>query len=81
MAIYSLKFRTVHASCVTHSTETAQLLAHATSQLPTPGFVLTKRKRAVLALMVEMLNNTQIAVRLTVSPFNVKSHLSCILQN
>ena len=58
VAIYFLKFRAVHASHVTHSTETAQLLAHATSQLPTPGFVLTERKHAVLALMVEMLNNT-----------------------
>jgi DNA-binding NarL/FixJ family response regulator len=49
----------------------AAAVAHAISQLPTPGFVLTERKRAVLALMVEMLNNTQIAARLTVSPFNV----------
>ena len=58
MAIYSLKFRAVHASCVTLSTETAQLLAHATSQLKTPGFVLTERERLMLALMVERLNNT-----------------------
>ena len=58
VAIYSLKFRAVHASCVTHSTETAQLLAHATSQLPTPGFVLTERERVALALIVERLNNT-----------------------
>jgi len=56
--IYSLKFRTVHASCVTHSTETTQLLAYATSQLPTPGFVLTECDREVLALMVEEPNNT-----------------------
>ena len=58
MAIYSLKFRAVHASCVTHSTETAQLLAHATSQLPTPGFALTECDREVLALMVEEPNKT-----------------------
>jgi len=58
VAIYSLKFSTVHASRVTHSTETAQLLAHATSQLKTPGFIFTEREHVVLALMVERLNNT-----------------------
>ena len=58
MTIYSLKFRKVHASRVTHYAETAQLLAHATSQLKTPGFVLTERERVVLALIVERLNNT-----------------------
>jgi len=33
----------------------------------------------VLALMVEGLNNTQIAAKLTISPSTVKSHVSNIL--
>jgi two-component system, NarL family, response regulator LiaR len=49
------------------------------SQLPTPGFDLIEREREVLTLMIEGLNNTQIAARLTVSPFTIKSHVSNIL--
>ena len=44
-----------------------------------PGLDLTEREREVLALMVEGLNNTQIAGRLTVSPSTIKSHVSNIL--
>jgi len=40
---------------------------------------LTDREREVLALMVEGLNNTQIAEKLTVSPSTIKSHVSSIL--
>jgi len=71
--------RAAHAGRTTLSPEAAQALVHAASQPPAPGIDLTERERAVLALMVEGLNNTQIAARLTVSPSTVKSHVSNIL--
>jgi len=49
------------------------------NQPPTPGLDLTERELEVLALMVEGLNNTQIAGRLSVSPSTIKSHVSNIL--
>jgi NarL family two-component system response regulator LiaR len=71
--------RAAHAGRATLSPEAAQALVHAASQPPAPGFDLTERERVVLELMVEGLNNTQIAARLTVSPSTVKSHVSNIL--
>jgi two-component system, NarL family, response regulator LiaR len=71
--------RSAHAGRATLSPEAAQALVHASSQLPVPGYDLTERERAVLALMVEGLNNTQIAGKLTVSPSTIKSHVSNIL--
>lgn len=71
--------RAAHAGRSTLSPEAAQALVHAASQPPQPGLDLTERERVVLGLMVEGLNNTQIAGRLTVSPSTVKSHVSNIL--
>jgi NarL family two-component system response regulator LiaR len=71
--------RAAHAGRSTLSPEAAQALVHAASQPPAPGLDLTEREREVLALMVEGLNNTQIAGRLIVSPSTVKSHVSNIL--
>jgi two-component system, NarL family, response regulator LiaR len=71
--------RAAHAGRSTLSPEAAQALVHATSQPAGPGVDLTERELEVLALMVEGLNNTQIAARLTVSPSTVKSHVSNIL--
>ncbi len=71
--------RAAHAGRATLSPEAAQALVHAASQPPALGIDLTERERAVLSLMVEGLNNTQIAGKLTVSPSTVKSHVSNIL--
>ena len=71
--------RAAHAGRATLSPEAAQALVHAASRPLAPGLDLTERERTVLALMVEGLNNTQIAARLTVSPSTVKSHVSNIL--
>jgi two-component system, NarL family, response regulator LiaR len=71
--------RAAHAGRATLSAEAAQALVQTTSQASTPGIDLTEREREVLALMVEGLNNTQIAGKLTVSPSTIKSHVSNIL--
>lgn len=72
--------RAAHAGRGTLSPEAAQALVHAATQPPTPGHDLTKRERTVLALMVEGLNNTEIAEKLVVSPSTIKSHVSHILR-
>ena len=71
--------RSAHAGRSTLSPEAAQALVHAVSQPLATGFDLTEREQIVLALMVEGLNNTQIAGRLMVSPSTIKSHVSNIL--
>jgi two-component system, NarL family, response regulator LiaR len=71
--------RAAHSGRATLSPEATQALVHAANQPPVPGQDLTERERAVLALMVEGLNNTQIAGRLVVSPSTIKTHVSHIL--
>jgi len=71
--------RAAHSGRATLSPEAAQVLVEAVNQPPVPGLDLTEREREVLALMVEGLNNTQIAGRLAVSPSTIKSHVSNIL--
>ena len=64
----------------TLASEAAQVLIQAArSPAEKPGFDLTSREREVLALMVEGLNNNQIADRLVVSVSTAKFHVSSIL--
>ena len=71
--------RAAHVGRTTLSPEAAQALVETSNQPPMPGLDLTEREREVLALMVEGLNNTQIAGRLVVSPSTIKSHVSNVL--
>ena len=71
--------RGAYSGRATLSTEVAQALVETANQPPAPGLDLTEREREVLALMIEGLNNTQIAGRLTVSPSTIKSHVSNVL--
>jgi NarL family two-component system response regulator LiaR len=71
--------RAAHAGRTTLSPDVAQVIVEAANQPPALGGDLTEREREVLTLMIEGLNNTQIAGRLTVSPSTVKSHVSNIL--
>jgi NarL family two-component system response regulator LiaR len=71
--------RAAHSGRATLSPEAAQSLVETANLPPSPGLDLTEREHEVLALMVEGLNNTQIAGKLTVSPSTVKSHVSNIL--
>jgi NarL family two-component system response regulator LiaR len=71
--------RAAHSGRATLSPEAVQALVNAANQPPVPGQDLTERERVVLALMVEGLNNTQIAGRLVVSPSTIKTHVSHIL--
>ena len=71
--------RAAYAGRATLSPEAAQALVETSNQPPAPGLTLTEREREVLSLMIEGLNNTQIAGRLTVSPSTIKSHVSNIL--
>jgi NarL family two-component system response regulator LiaR len=70
--------RAAHKGKMTLSPEAAQALAHAAAN-QAEGAELTDREREVLKLMVEGLNNQEIADRLVVSLSTVKYHISNIL--
>ncbi len=76
----AVAIRAAHAGRVTLAPEAIQAMVQAAAkpQHP-PGHDLTERERAVLAQLVEGLNNKQIAKKLYVSPSTIKSHVSNIL--
>ena len=71
--------RAAHSGRTTLSPDAAQALVQTANKSSEPSFDLTERELEVLALMVEGLNNTQIAGKLGVSPSTIKSHVSNIL--
>ena len=70
--------RSAYARRMTLSSEAAQVLVNSTTQNVPARDDLTEREREVLALMVEGLNNNEIAERLIVSPSTVKFHIANI---
>jgi NarL family two-component system response regulator LiaR len=70
--------RSAHEGRMTLSSEAAQSLVHATQQASETE-TLTQREKEILKLMVEGLNNGQIAERIVVSLSTVKYHISNIL--
>lgn len=75
----ALAIRAAYSGRTTLSPEVAQAIVENAQQAPTLDLNLTEREQEVLLLMVEGLNNTQIAGRLTVSRSTIKSHVSNIL--
>jgi two-component system, NarL family, response regulator LiaR len=71
--------RSAHAGQSTVASEVTQGLIQAAMRPTAPGADLTEREHEVLKLLVEGLNNTEIAEKLVVSPSTIKSHVSNIL--
>lgn len=70
--------RAAHAGKSVFSPEITQALLHAPVHEAPPDFGLTGREREVLKLLVEGLNNAEIAAALTISLSTAKFHVSSV---
>jgi NarL family two-component system response regulator LiaR len=70
--------RAAYGGRSTLAPEATQALIQVASQGPTPDYNLTPREREVLTLIVEGLNNPEIAERLTISRSTARAHVSNI---
>jgi two-component system, NarL family, response regulator LiaR len=66
--------RSAYAGRMTLSPEATQVLMQSVNPVAAPGEILSEREREVLTLMVEGLNNAEIAERLVISSSTVKYH-------
>lgn len=71
--------RAAHAGRPTLAPSATEALIHSAVDEPRPEYNLTPREVEVLALMVDGLNNRQIADRLFISPATASVHVSNIL--
>ncbi len=67
-----------HAGRSTLAPEATQALVRSMNVPPQPGYDLTAREKEVLALLIEGLNNQEIAERLIISLSTAKFHVSSI---
>lgn len=74
----AVAIRAAYAGRPTLAPEATQALIQAATEPPAPGDDLTPREREVLVLLVEGLNNAEIADRLMIGRSTVKTHVSNI---